>query len=194
MTKERLSAFCDAIIAIIMTILVLELEKPSPLTWSGIWELRASYIAFAVSFFGLAVTWADWNREWHDVQRISDGTVWSMMTLLFLMAFIPYTTGLIAADPSNPVGLILYGGIVTGFTLANSFAYRSVGVIEENASINQNLLSRSKLLAINTVIMLICLLLSVFVWAYFSLFGIAVISLIFALPHKSAKKSGENNP
>ena len=72
MTKERLSAFTDAILAIIMTILVLELPKPDVLSWQGIWELKMNYIAFAVSFFGLAILWADWHRNWNDVKAINE--------------------------------------------------------------------------------------------------------------------------
>lgn len=120
MTKERLAAFTDAILAIIMTILVLELPKPAELTWTGIWELRMSYLAFAVSFFGLAFMWADWHREWHDVKAISDKTVWGTIFVLFFMAFVPYITGLIASDITNSVGQVLYGMTVMFITLSNS--------------------------------------------------------------------------
>lgn len=53
MGQERLSAFIDAVIAIIMTILVLELDKPKTLDWQGLWELRENFFAYALSFFWL---------------------------------------------------------------------------------------------------------------------------------------------
>lgn len=55
MDKERLAAFTDAVLAIIMTILVLELEKPEHVTWQGIWALRVNYFAYALSFFWLGL-------------------------------------------------------------------------------------------------------------------------------------------
>ena len=182
MTKERLSAFTDAILAIIMTILVLELPKPAELTWTGIWELRMSYLAFAVSFFGLAVMWADWHREWHDVKAISDKTVWCTIFVLFFMAFVPYITGLIASDITNPVGQILYGSAVMLITLFNSLTYRSLASIEDNSDISHKLKARSNLLLINSAIMLLCVILSLTVLPYCAIIGIVIISITFVLP------------
>ena len=182
MTKERLSAFMDAILAIIMTILVLELPKPAELTWSGIWELRMSFVAFAVSFFGLAVMWADWHREWHDVKAVSDKAVWSMIVALFFMAFVPYLTGLLAADIANQVGQILYGTDLLMITLFNAVSYRALSTIEVNEEVRFKLISRANLLFINAVIMLISVILSLTVVSYSAIIGIVIVSILFVLP------------
>lgn len=57
MSKERLVAFTDVVLAIIMTILVLELERPSELTWSALWELKTNFFAYTISFFWLGTMW-----------------------------------------------------------------------------------------------------------------------------------------
>ncbi|MBR5427454.1 MAG: DUF1211 domain-containing protein [Clostridia bacterium] len=181
-TKERLCAFADAILAIIMTILVLELPKPDALTWENIWDLKTSFIAFAVSFFSLAVLWADWHREWHSVKAISDKTVWSMMIVLFFMAFMPYITGLLASELKNSVGQILYGADLLLVSLFNSLVYRSLAAIEENKEIRETLIARANLLFINTAIMLVCVILSMTVLSYCSIIGIMVVSVLFVLP------------
>lgn len=54
MEKERLGAFIDAVLAIVMTILVLELEKPKTFDLQGLWELRTNFLAYGISFFLLA--------------------------------------------------------------------------------------------------------------------------------------------
>ena len=182
MTKDRLSAFLDAILAIIMTILVLELPKPDELTWAAIWGLRMSYLAFAVSFFGLAVMWADWHKEWQNVEAISDKTVWSMLIVLFFMAFMPYCTGLLAMDMGSPVAQILYGIDVLLITLFNSVSYRALASVDENKEIRHELISRANLLFINTTIMLVSVILSLLVLPYFSIIGIVLISILFILP------------
>ena len=134
--------------------------KPAELSWTGIWELRMYYLAFAVSFFGLAVMWANWHREWHDVKAISDKTVWGTITVLFFMAFVPYITGLIASDITNSVGQILYGSAVMMFTFFNSLTYRSLASIKDNSDISHKLKARSNLLLINSAIMLVSVILS----------------------------------
>ena len=182
LTKERMFAFTDAILAIIMTILVLELPKPDELTWAGIWDLRTSFLAFAVSFFGLAIMWADWHREWHDVKAISDKTIWSILIVLFFMAFLPYFTGLLASDFSNSVGQILYGSAIMFITLFNSLSYRSIAAVDANREFRPTLIARANLLFINTAIMLVCVILSIFVLPYFAIIGIVIISVTFSLP------------
>ena len=182
LTKGRLLAFMDAILAIIMTILVLELPKPSALTWSGIWELRLSFLAFAVSFFSLAVMWADWHREWHDIKAISEKTVWSLLIVMFFMAFVPYSIGLLSSDFSNPVGQILYGIDIMFITLFNSVSYRSIASLEENAEYRPRLIKRANLLFIDTAIMLVSVILSLTVIPCCSIVGIILISVLFVLP------------
>ena len=182
MTKERLCAFTDAILAIIMTILVLQLPRPAELTWAGIWALRMSFLAFAVSFFGLAIMWVEWHKSWHDVRAISQKTVWSTIIVLFFMAFLPYLTGLLASDLSSAVVQILYGTSITIITLFNSLSYRSLAAIDENKEIRFMLIARANLRVINTAIMLVCVLLSIFVSPYCSVIGLVIVSVTSVLP------------
>ena len=63
MNKERLSAFADAVLAIIITILVLELEKPSHLSLTGFTELWPNYMAYTISFFWLGAMWINMHNE-----------------------------------------------------------------------------------------------------------------------------------
>lgn len=71
MSKERTTAFTDAILAIIMTILVLDLIEPKTLNWAGIWAMRKSYFAYALSFFWLGTMWIGLHNEWEKVKVIS---------------------------------------------------------------------------------------------------------------------------
>ncbi len=63
MNKERLSAFADAVLAIIITILVLELEKPTHLNLTGFAELWPNYMAYTISFFWLGAMWINMHNE-----------------------------------------------------------------------------------------------------------------------------------
>ena len=119
MKKERLAAFTDAVLAIIMTILVLELEKPSAFTLQAIWDLRYGFFSYALSFFWLGSMWINIHNEWESIERINAKTLWVTLLLLFFCSVIPYATDLVSRDFNNRVTQGFYGIFVLLVTLAN---------------------------------------------------------------------------
>ncbi|EHO54205.1 TMEM175 family protein [Lentilactobacillus kisonensis] len=77
MTKNRLEAFTDAIIPIIMTVLVLELGTPKTYTWSGLWDMHEQLIAYAISFFLLAIVWGNHHHMFQIVKQIDGLVIWA---------------------------------------------------------------------------------------------------------------------
>ena len=98
MSKERVVAFTDAVLAIIMTILVLALDKPDPLTWSGFGKLWPQFLAYAFSFFWLGSMWVHLHIEWSGVKLVDQPVLWTSITLLFFCSLIPYSTSLVAGN------------------------------------------------------------------------------------------------
>ena len=98
MSKERVVAFTDAVLAIIMTILVLDLDKPDPLTWSGFGKLWQQFLAYAFSFFWLGSMWVHLHIEWSGVKLVDQPVLWTSITLLFFCSLIPYSTSLVAGN------------------------------------------------------------------------------------------------
>ena len=126
MTKERLIAFYDAVLAIIMTILVLELEKPNEMTLRGFLELKGSFFAYTLSFFWLGTMWVNHHNLWMEVEKISVKTVWTTMFLLFMASFFPYATAIISKNFYNVIAQSFYGLIVIGVTIAAIFKKREL--------------------------------------------------------------------
>lgn len=129
MGQERLSAFIDAVIAIIMTILVLELDKPKTLDWQGLWELRENFFAYALSFFWLGAMWVNLHAFSHRTEKITQKTVWATIIMLFFASLFPYATSLIAMDFYNPTVQVFYGIIVLLITTATLSFYRTVSEV-----------------------------------------------------------------
>ena len=98
MSKERVVAFTDAVLAIIMTVLVLDLDKPDPLTWSGFGKLWPQFLAYAFSFFWLGSMWVHLHIEWSGVKLVDQPVLWTSITLLFFCSLIPYSTSLVAGN------------------------------------------------------------------------------------------------
>jgi uncharacterized membrane protein len=123
MNKDRLTAFTDAVLAIIMTILVLELRRPSELTWSAFWALRSNYLAYAISFFWLGAMWVNMHNEWYPVKRIDARTIWATLIMLFTASLYPYATDIVSENFNNKVAQIFYGIVVLLISFANVWMY-----------------------------------------------------------------------
>lgn len=126
MTKDRVTAFIDAVLAIIMTILVLDLKAPDQVTLAGFWALKDQFIAYFISFFWIGTMWVGMHNHWHQVQTISRSTPWLAIILLFFSSLFPYATKIVS-DHFMVVGAqVVYGAVVIAVTVANWLLYRSV--------------------------------------------------------------------
>lgn len=112
MGKERLTAFSDAVLAIVMTILVLELNLPSAPTLGALWELRISFFSYALSSFWLGTMWTNLHNEWHAVEHVSKSVIWWNLILLFFSSLIPYATSFVNLHFYNTTAQIFYGTVV----------------------------------------------------------------------------------
>ena len=108
MTKERLVAFFDAVLAIIMTILVLELEKPSEISLKGFLALKENFLAYVLSFFWLGTMWVNHHNEWMGIEKISVKTVWTTMLTLFFSSLFPYSTSIVSKNFYNTTAQLFY--------------------------------------------------------------------------------------
>ncbi len=96
MTKGRLEAFSDAVIAIIMTIMVLELRPPHTGDLKGLHEVWPGFLCFALSFVFIAIYWNNHHHMLHAVKHIRGGVLWANMHLLFWLSLIPFVTAWMA--------------------------------------------------------------------------------------------------
>lgn len=126
MKKERLIAFTDAILAIIMTILVLELDKPAEPTVAAFWALRTNYFSYALSFFWLGSLWMGMNSIWEKAEYIDNPVIWWNLLLLFLASLIPYATSLCSTYFNSSVIQAFYGIVVISMTVVNYFLHKAL--------------------------------------------------------------------
>ena len=92
MGKTRLEAFSDGVIAIIITIMVLELKVPNGVDFAAIAELWPVFLSYILSFIYVGIYWSNHHHLLHTVHRVSGGTMWANLHLLFWLSLIPFTT------------------------------------------------------------------------------------------------------
>ena len=186
MTKERLAAFTDAILAIIMTILVLELKKPNPISWENLWQLRMNFFAYTISFFWLGAMWVLLHRNWHDIKSISNKTVWQSLLMLVFSSFFPCATNLVASDFNNSAAQSFYGIIVIAISCSNLWMQSDLSHIKENQkaeAIQTFSVKKSRWLKLDMFLKTLGLFLSLTIWPSAMMYTVLFVSLAIVFPN-----------
>ena len=187
MNKERLTAFTDAILAIIMTILVLELERPEAANWAAVWAMRNAYLTYAVSFFWLGAMWVNIHNRWQSVDVIDNKVVWWSIIMLFFSSFIPYVTDFVGANFHSRFAQVMYSIVVLLVSLSNMALGSRVDRINppsEALSFTMN-----KYVAADLVVKALGILLAIFVYPPCAIIGIMLAGCIVTFgPLLEAKK------
>lgn len=108
MTKTRLEAFSDAVIAIIMTIMVLELKVPHDASWHALQELWPVFFSYVVSFTMLGIYWGNHHHLVHTIKDVRGGILWANMHLLFWLSLTPFATAWMGENHFERNTVILY--------------------------------------------------------------------------------------
>ncbi|MDR0886046.1 MAG: TMEM175 family protein [Clostridiales Family XIII bacterium] len=132
MSKTRLEAFTDAIIAIIMTILVLELRPPDGFTAIDIYDLRYEFIVYAVSFVTLAIYWMNHHNLFQKVSKIDNTVLWLNTLLILPMSLFPFTTAWLNINITKMAPNQLYGAILIVTDLIYFALVRHLKKIHQN--------------------------------------------------------------
>ena len=112
MTKGRLEAFSDAVIAIILTIMVLELKVPHGTDFESLRPLLPVFSSYVMSFVYLGIYWNNHHHMLHTVKQVNGAILWANMHLLFWLSLIPFTTGWMGENGFATVPIALYGFVL----------------------------------------------------------------------------------
>lgn len=119
MEKDRLLAFSDGVIAIIITIMVLELKVPHGADWADLGKLLPVFSSYVLSFIYVAIYWNNHHHMMHTVSRVNGTMLWANMHLLFWLSLIPFATGWMGENHFAPLPVAIYGVAL----LMPAFAY-----------------------------------------------------------------------
>jgi len=112
MGKSRLEAFSDGVIAILITILVLELKVPHGSALADLAPLLPVFLSYVLSFAYLAIYWNNHHHMLHTVQKVSGSILWANLHLLFWLSLVPFVTGWMGENHLAPVPTACYGAVL----------------------------------------------------------------------------------
>ena len=109
MDKDRLLAFSDGVIAIIITIMVLELKAPHGADWADLAKLAPVFFSYVLSFAFVAIYWNNHHHLLYTLTRVNGLILWANTHLLFWLSLIPFATAWAGENPFAPVPTAMYG-------------------------------------------------------------------------------------
>jgi uncharacterized membrane protein len=109
MSKERLAAFSDGVIAIIITIMVLELKVPHGADWASLLALWPIFLSYVLSFIYIAIYWSNHHHLLHTFKLVDGRILWANTHLLFWLSLIPFATGWMGENNFATLPTAIYG-------------------------------------------------------------------------------------
>jgi uncharacterized membrane protein len=137
MGKTRLEAFSDGVIAIIITIMVLELKVPHDTSLHALLGLWPIFLSYVLSFANVAIYWHNHHHMLHVTKKISGGVLWANTHLLFWLSLMPFTTGWMGENHIESLTVAVYGFVL----LMSGIAYYilQVQIIKVNGGAHSDL-------------------------------------------------------
>jgi uncharacterized membrane protein len=112
MTRTRLEAFSDGVVAILITIMVLELKVPHAADWQALRPLVPVFLTYILSFIFLGIYWNNHHHMLHATERINGAILWANLHLLFWLSLVPFATGWMGENHVAPLPTALYGVVL----------------------------------------------------------------------------------
>jgi TMEM175 potassium channel family protein len=109
MSTTRMEAFSDGVIAILITIMVLELHAPDEVTWQALRPVVPTFLAYVLSFVFLGIYWANHHHMLQLADRVNGGILWANLHLLFWLSLIPFATAWMGEHHEASIPAALYG-------------------------------------------------------------------------------------
>lgn len=192
MTKSRLEAFSDGVIAIIITIMVLELKIPHGVELSDLFPVYPYFLSYVMSFIYIGIYWNNHHHMLHTVKKVSGGILWANMHLLFWLSLVPFCTGWMAENHFANLTLTLYGVVLLMAAIAYFILRTLILKLHGNESILRKAIGNDMKGKISPVLYVAAIALSFYSqWAAGAIY--VLVALIWLVPDKRIERTIYNS-
>ena len=188
MEKNRLEAFSDGVIAIIITIMVLEIKVPHDGELSALLSLLPVFLSYVLSFIYIGIYWNNHHHMLHTVSHVSGSILWANLHLLFWLSLVPFATGWMGENhfvalPTLVYGVVLFMAAVAYLILQNIIIAFQGETSVLGLAVKQDWKGRSSLLAYAIAVLL--------AWwvSWLSLTLYVLVALVWLLPDKRIERA-----
>jgi uncharacterized membrane protein len=188
MTKNRLEAFSDGVIAIIITIMVLELRVPHGSELTALKPLLPVFLSYVLSFVFLGIYWSNHHHMLHAVQHVNGAVLWANLHLLFWLSLVPFTTAWMGENHFARGPVALYGAVLLFASIAYFILSRALISLHGKDSVLATAVGRDFKGRISTLIYLVAIPLAVVRW-WLACALYVVVAIIWLVPDRRIEKT-----
>jgi uncharacterized membrane protein len=188
MPKTRLEAFSDGVIAILITIMVLELKVPHGASLADLSPLLPVFLSYVLSFIYLGIYWNNHHHMLHVVRKVTGGVLWGNLHLLFWLSLVPFATGWMGENHFAKLPTALYGVVLLMSAIAYYVLQSVIIAGEGSASPLQRAIGRDLKGKGSVLLYVVAVLLAFLSLSWVSLSIYVLVALIWLVPDKRIER------
>jgi uncharacterized membrane protein len=189
MTKTRLEAFSDGVIAIIITIMVLELKTPHGSSLYDLYPLWPVFVSYILSFIIIGIYWGNHHHLLHTVSHVNSGMIWANLHLLFWLSLIPFATAWMGENHFSKVTVAVYGVLLDFCGIAYYILLRIIERLHpNNPHLLEPLQKQSKKGALSTILYTLAIF-AAFIHPMISGLLFLLVAILWWIPDRNIENS-----
>lgn len=190
MNKNRLEAFSDGVLAIIITIMVLEFSVPKGHTFEDIKSLLPKVLGYILSFIYVAIYWNNHHHLMQTVKKVNGKVLWANMHLLFWLSLIPFSTAWLGESNFKSFPMFLYGIILLGCAVAYYILQKCIVKLEGENSLISRAVGKDYKGKLSNILYLVAIGFALYIPLISGIIYI-LVALIWLVPDKRIEKNIE---
>ena len=192
MGKTRLEAFSDGVLAIIITIMVLELKVPHGDTLATLKPLIPVFLSYVLSFVYIGIYWNNHHHMLHTVTRVTGPVLWANLHLLFWLSLLPFATGWMGENHFAPLPSAVYGFVLLAAAISYWLLQQAIIASQGDSSVLRRAVGRDWKGKTSPVLYLFAMAMTLFAaWAAQLIF--VLVALLWLIPDRRIEHALEHN-
>jgi uncharacterized membrane protein len=193
MQKTRMEAFSDGVIAIIITIMALEMKAPEGTEWEKIKPLLPKFLSYGLSFLFVAIYWVNHHHLIHTVKNVTPSIMWANINLLFWLSLIPFATAWMGENHFEKITVVAYAVLALLCGIAFNILQNTIVRAHKNEKQLEEIIKPIGWKSTGSVLLyLIAIPIALYVNPIISGLIFLIVSMIWLIPDKKIEKALSN--
>jgi len=178
-----MEAFSDAVIAIVMTIMVLELKVPHGADWASVRPLAPVFLSYVLSFVYLGIYWSNHHHMLQATDRVNGAVLWANLHLLFWLSLIPFVTGWMGENHAAPLPTASYGAVLLLAAIAYTILQNTIIALHGEGSRLHQAVGRDRKGKLSIILYVASIPLA-FVSSWIAIALFAIVAVMWLIPDR----------